>query len=103
VSCSAARSPSPSTVARRDTPGGDNAGDLALKFIKKLAGFKDDGTTDPDSPTATYFQFDAKDETSFLQQYVKHEVGALDAKDGYAFHMKLPLKRKVSITASSKK
>jgi type IV pilus assembly protein PilM len=82
---------------------GENAGELALKFIKKLAGFKDDATIDPDSPTATYFQFDAKDETSFLQQYVKHEVGALDAKDGYAFHMKLPLKRKVSITASSKK
>jgi hypothetical protein len=52
---------------------------------------------------AKYFEFNAKDETSFLQDYVKHEVGALDAKDGYAFHMKLPLKRKVQIVPSTKK
>lgn len=82
---------------------GENAGELALKFIKEVAGYKEDGTQDPASPMAKYFEFNAKDETSFLQDYVKHEVGALDAKDGYAFHMKLPLKRKVQIVPSTKK
>ena len=78
---------------------GDNGGELALNFIKSIL---KPAADEKGAAIANYFEFQAKNDDELLQKYVKHEVGALDVKDGYAFHMKLPLKRKVEIVPAKR-
>jgi hypothetical protein len=65
---------------------GENSGDNAVQFFKSIV----------NSPkTKDLFEFQFKNDDDLIQKYLVHQVGDLATKDGYAFMMRLPLKRKV--------
>lgn len=76
---------------------GTNEGSSAIDFFKNLA---------RDSKAQQYFDFPVKKDSEssqkhddeLIQKYLKHEVGDLQTRDGYAFTMRLPLKRQVEVT-----
>ncbi len=67
---------------------GDNAGANAVEFFKSIA---------KNEKMKQYFEFSAKNDDDLLKKYLRNEVGDLALKDGYAFKMRLPLKRKVEV------
>ena len=67
---------------------GENAGANAVEFLKSIA------TSDK---AKQYFEFQYKNPDELLKKYLRNEVGDLALKDGYAFKMRLPLKRKVEV------
>ena len=72
---------------------GENAGANAVEFFKSIVS----------SPKANqYFEFQGKNDDERLKKYLRNEVGDLALKDGYAFKMRLPLKRKVEVTVREK-
>jgi hypothetical protein len=68
---------------------GENAGANAVEYFKSIA----------NSPaTKEYFEFQSKNEDELVRKYLIHQVGDTALKYGYAFKMRLPLKRKVEVT-----
>jgi hypothetical protein len=67
---------------------GENAGANAVEFFKSIA--KDPRAKD-------YFEFQFKNDDELVQKYLVHQVGDTVTQDGYAFKMRLPLKRQVEI------
>ncbi len=65
---------------------GENGGANAVEFFKSIA---------KNERAKVYFEFDAKNDDELMKKYLIHEPGNLQLNDGYAFKMRLPLKRKV--------
>ena len=76
-------------VAINRNPEGTNA----IEFFKSLT---------KDSTAQTFFDFSAaRNDDEMLEKFLNHSVGDLQTKDGYAFTMRLPLKRPVEVTVKS--
>lgn len=72
---------------------GADAGANAIEFFKSVA---------RNPAGAEFFNFDPKiTDDDLVNDYLKHEVGDTLSKDGYAFTMRLPLKRRVDVTLKS--
>lgn len=67
----------------------DNAGANAVDFFKSIV---------KNERAKGYFEFQAKDDDQLVQKYLVHQVGDSTTQDGYAFKMRLPLKRKVEVS-----
>ena len=67
---------------------GENAGANAVEFFKSIA---------KDARAKDYFEFQGKNDDELVQKYLVHQVGDTQTQDGYAFKMRLPLKRQVEV------
>lgn len=67
---------------------GENGGNNAVEFFKSIA---------KDKRAGEYFELQAKNDDELVKKYLIHEPGNLDQNDGYAFKMRLPLKRRVEV------
>ncbi len=72
---------------------GENAGTNAVEFFKSITASE---------KAKQFFEFKYKNEDELLKKYLRNEVGDLALKDGYAFKMRLPLKRQVEVPIRSK-
>jgi type IV pilus assembly protein PilM len=68
---------------------GEDAGANAVEFFKSIAS---------NPKLKDYFDFQSKNADDLIRKYLVHQVGDLQTRDGYAFKMRLPLKRKVMAT-----
>lgn len=66
--------------------GGETSGANAVEFFKSIVN---------NPKIKDYFEFQSKDTDDLMRKYLQNQVGDLESKDGYAFKMRLPLKRKI--------
>lgn len=71
----------------------NSSGANAIEFFKSLA---------KNERAKEFFNFTFKDDDELTKKYLIHEVGDLASKDGYAFKMRLPLKRQVELPVTKK-
>jgi hypothetical protein len=71
-------------VAINRNTSGDSSGANALEFFRSIV---------KNPKISHYFEFKSTNEDQLLRDYLQHSVGDLANRDGYAFKMRLPIKR----------